>query len=67
MARAWRGLLVLFGLGAGVARAWRRRVAGWACDPWYFSSNRRPQVQRPTRKIRQLTCCRASSEKRGVQ
>eukprot|EP00661_Eupelagonemidae_sp_cell13_P010216 gene10216-biopygen224 len=34
MARAWRGLQAIFGLGgAGVARAWRGRGAGMSCDP----------------------------------
>eukprot|EP00661_Eupelagonemidae_sp_cell13_P011313 gene11313-biopygen10899 len=33
MARAWRGLQGIFGLGgAGVARAWRGRGAGMSCD-----------------------------------
>eukprot|EP00661_Eupelagonemidae_sp_cell13_P016722 gene16722-biopygen14346 len=34
VARAWRGLIGIFGLGgAGVARAWRGRGAGMSCDP----------------------------------
>eukprot|EP00661_Eupelagonemidae_sp_cell13_P023995 gene23995-biopygen22352 len=39
MARAWRGLLAIF--GAGVARAWRWRGTGMSCSPWSLPPHQR--------------------------
>eukprot|EP00661_Eupelagonemidae_sp_cell13_P022256 gene22256-biopygen11727 len=54
MARAWRGLWAVFGLGgAGVARAWRGRGAGMSCDPWRSA---RPAFAAPPTQQRSDTC-----------
>eukprot|EP00661_Eupelagonemidae_sp_cell13_P007220 gene7220-biopygen22513 len=53
MARAWRGLEALFGLGcADVVRAWRGRGAHLACEPRSSRGASRPAPSPATRRPR---------------
>eukprot|EP00661_Eupelagonemidae_sp_cell13_P010556 gene10556-biopygen254 len=57
MARAWRGLRAIVGLGgAGVARAWRGRGAGLSCDPREKRPRPRPVRVRPASVLQIISC-----------